>query len=176
MSEASPGPSYATGTSGHPRSRKGLHRAHSLDPRLSLAAMRETRERRRADDGGSDGDGAAARTPQETLPRRRPSVTGEPLREPEPAETVDRDAYVEIRSPTSREKISILAVIDRCRAYQESDEYKRRSQSAESQDGSKTVSSSADRVRTAGDRSETSAAGQHNSVRNLREKFQKLNS
>lgn len=121
--------------------------------------------------------GRHARNPRApTGRRRRRCGPGEPSREPEPAETVDRDAYVEIRSPTSREKISILAVIDRCRAYQESDEYKRRSQSAESQDGSKTVSSSADRVRTAGDRSETSAAGQHNSVRNLREKFQKLNS
>uniref|UniRef100_A0A0E9RZH8 Uncharacterized protein n=1 Tax=Anguilla anguilla TaxID=7936 RepID=A0A0E9RZH8_ANGAN len=34
--------------------------------------------------------------------------------------------YVQIRSPTSREKISIMAVIDRCRAYQESDEYRQR--------------------------------------------------
>lgn len=36
------------------------------------------------------------------------------------------DNYIQIRSPTSREKISIMAVIDRCRAYQESDEYKQR--------------------------------------------------
>ncbi|XP_050948135.1 LOW QUALITY PROTEIN: pleckstrin homology domain-containing family G member 3 [Labeo rohita] len=33
------------------------------------------------------------------------------------------DSYVQIRSPTSREKISIVAVINRCRAYQESEEY-----------------------------------------------------
>ncbi|XP_051909193.1 pleckstrin homology domain-containing family G member 3-like [Hippocampus zosterae] len=176
LSEASPGRAYATPTPGRPKSRKGLRRAHTLDPRLSLAAMRESRERRRADGGGDRA--AAAQTPPETLPRRRPSLTGEPLREPEPAETldVDRDAYVEIRSPTSREKISILAVIDRCRAYQESDEYKQRSQSAESRDGSRSVSSSGDRVRGAGDRSESSTSEQRNSVKNLREKFQKLNS
>ncbi|KAJ7988106.1 hypothetical protein DPEC_G00320180 [Dallia pectoralis] len=43
----------------------------------------------------------------------------------EVAKDVD-DSYVQIRSPTSREKISIMAVIDRCRAYQESDEYRQR--------------------------------------------------
>ena len=37
---------------------------------------------------------------------------------------------VQIRSPTSREKISIRAVIDRCRAYQETEEYKLREEDA----------------------------------------------
>ncbi|XP_061100127.1 pleckstrin homology domain-containing family G member 3-like [Conger conger] len=45
----------------------------------------------------------------------------------EPEEAQDSDGnYVQIRSPTSREKISIRAVIDRCKAYQESDEYQQR--------------------------------------------------
>ncbi|XP_078263385.1 pleckstrin homology domain-containing family G member 3-like [Rhinoraja longicauda] len=38
----------------------------------------------------------------------------------------DDEGYVQIRSPTSREKISIRAVVERCKAYQESEEYKSR--------------------------------------------------
>lgn len=38
-------------------------------------------------------------------------------------EAPDEDNYIQIRSPTSKEKISIMAVIDRCRVYQDSDQY-----------------------------------------------------
>ncbi|XP_068109544.1 pleckstrin homology domain-containing family G member 3 [Hyperolius riggenbachi] len=41
-------------------------------------------------------------------------------------ELEDDDTFVHIRSPTTREKISLKAVIERCKAYQESDEYKAR--------------------------------------------------
>ncbi|KAM6321745.1 pleckstrin homology domain-containing family G member 3 [Podargus strigoides] len=42
---------------------------------------------------------------------------------PVPAEP---PAYVQIRSPTTREKMSLKAVVERCKAYQASEEYRRR--------------------------------------------------
>ncbi|XP_029862869.1 LOW QUALITY PROTEIN: pleckstrin homology domain-containing family G member 3 [Aquila chrysaetos chrysaetos] len=42
---------------------------------------------------------------------------------PAPAEP---PAYVQIRSPTTREKICLKAVVERCKAYQASEEYRRR--------------------------------------------------
>ncbi len=88
------------------------------------------------------------------------------------------DNYVQIRSPTSREKISIMAVIDRCRVYQESDEYKQREDvKANTEPGrpqeSHTVTASSN------DQDESmktsSSSGQQSIVKNLREKFQSLN-
>ncbi|XP_069773218.1 pleckstrin homology domain-containing family G member 3-like [Narcine bancroftii] len=38
----------------------------------------------------------------------------------------DDEGYIQIRSPTSREKISLRAVVERCKAYQESEEYRSR--------------------------------------------------
>lgn len=35
-------------------------------------------------------------------------------------------SYVQIRSPTTREKICLKAVVERCKAYQASEEYRRR--------------------------------------------------
>ncbi|XP_077408104.1 pleckstrin homology domain-containing family G member 3-like [Vanacampus margaritifer] len=173
LNEAPPRRSYATWSAGHLKSRKGLHRARSLDPWHS--ASRE----QWAEYGG--GNPITAEAPREKLPPRHLLATGKLSPEPEAAD--DDDAYVEIRSPTSREKISILAVMDRCRAYQESDEYKQRSQSAKSQDSLKTTLSSGDHFQTADDnvqtlsaRNQIQAAGQQNLVKNLREKFQKLNS
>ncbi|XP_061610225.1 pleckstrin homology domain-containing family G member 3-like isoform X2 [Phyllopteryx taeniolatus] len=175
LSDAAPRRPYAAWTSGRLKSHKGLHGAHSLDPWLSGALVRETRGQRAAND-------TADHVTREKFPRRQLLVTGKlsPEAEPEPAEAIDDDddddAYVEIRSPTSREKISILAVMDRCRAYQESDEYKQRSQLAKSPDGDQSQTAG-DHLKTAGDHFQTSAAtGQHNLVKNLRQKFQKLNS
>ncbi|KAM3919205.1 pleckstrin homology domain-containing family G member 3 isoform 2-T2 [Leptodactylus fuscus] len=81
------------------------------------------------------------------------------------------DTYVHIRSPTTREKISIKAVIERCKAYQDSEEYKMREDLFNSdgptdfpQDQSKP------KVLT------TSDIAHQNRVKNLREKFQTLNS
>lgn len=44
---------------------------------------------------------------------------------PPPAAT-EPPAYVQIRSPTTREKICLKAVVERCKAYQASEEYRRR--------------------------------------------------
>lgn len=94
------------------------------------------------------------------------------------------DNYVQIRSPTSREKISIMAVIDRCRAYQESDEYKQReeakakTESVRSQELDKTSVSSTDQrdksQKTRSNSVQKTEAGQQSIVKNLREKFQSL--
>lgn len=108
---------------------------------------------------------------------------------PEPAEASEDggdENYVQIRSPTSREKISIMAVIDRCRVYQESDEYKQRedvrakTEPARPQelDATAAAASSNDQ----GDESQTTSShcgqktdgGQQSIVKNLREKFQSL--
>ncbi|XP_037755211.1 pleckstrin homology domain-containing family G member 3 isoform X8 [Chelonia mydas] len=85
---------------------------------------------------------------------------GEP---PAPEEPPDAASYVQIRSPTSRERISLKAVAERCKAYQESDEYRRREEGPAPEPS-----------RAAG--WEQAATGQHGRVRNLREKFQTLNS
>ncbi|XP_030417800.1 pleckstrin homology domain-containing family G member 3 isoform X2 [Gopherus evgoodei] len=76
---------------------------------------------------------------------------------PAPEDPPDAASYVQIRSPTSRERISLKAVAERCKAYQESDEYLRREEGW-----------------AAG--WEQAAASQHGRVRNLREKFLNLNS
>uniref|UniRef100_A0A8C0FZY6 Pleckstrin homology domain-containing family G member 3 n=1 Tax=Chelonoidis abingdonii TaxID=106734 RepID=A0A8C0FZY6_CHEAB len=79
---------------------------------------------------------------------------GDPPAHEEPP---DAASYVQIRSPTSRERISLKAVAERCKAYQESDEYLRQEEG-----------------RAAGwEQADTS---QHGHVRNLREKFLNLNS
>ncbi|XP_040266833.1 pleckstrin homology domain-containing family G member 3 isoform X2 [Bufo bufo] len=81
------------------------------------------------------------------------------------------DTYVHIRSPTTREKISIKAVIERCKAYQDSEEYKTREDLFNS-DASTVIAQdqSKPKVLTTGD------IAQQNRVKNLREKFQTLNS
>ncbi|XP_074854691.1 pleckstrin homology domain-containing family G member 3 [Carettochelys insculpta] len=77
---------------------------------------------------------------------------GEPPAPEEPP--ADATSYVHIRSPTSRERISLKAVAERCKAYQESDEYRRREEPGWEQ----------------------GAAGPQGRVRNLRARFQSLNS
>ncbi|XP_059810049.1 pleckstrin homology domain-containing family G member 3-like isoform X3 [Hypanus sabinus] len=99
----------------------------------------------------------------------------------------DDEGYVQIRSPTSREKISIRAVMERCRAYQESEEYKSR-QEAEDKDrnpkakqrsygGVENLTSSTQQpeprkeMRQLGSRTDLTQQGL---VKNLRDKFQSL--
>lgn len=90
--------------------------------------------------------------------------------------------YVQIRSPTSREKISIMAVIDRCRVYQESDEYKQRealkvkTELSKSQEPSFTVMSlNKDNIQKINVNLEQKMdTGPPSIVKNLREKFQNL--
>ncbi|KAM6309007.1 pleckstrin homology domain-containing family G member 3 [Aegotheles albertisi] len=61
-------------------------------------------------------------------------------------------AYVQIRSPTTREKICLKAVVERCKAYQASEEYRRRCP----------------------DPPEHTEPPRHGLVRDLRQKFQTL--
>lgn len=111
-----------------------------------------------------------------------------PEPESEPADTTketkeeDDDSYVQIRSPTSREKISIMAVIDRCRAYQESDEYKQREEAKAKTEPAKppefdTMAASSDDQDDESQKTNSEQktdARQKNIVKNLREKFQSL--
>ncbi|KAM4662719.1 pleckstrin homology domain-containing family G member 3 isoform 2-T2 [Discoglossus pictus] len=79
------------------------------------------------------------------------------------------DTYVHIRSPTTREKISLKAVIERCKAYQESDEYKAREEASKTDDTTEQFPESKQDTRASQD-------GHQIRVKNLREKFQSLNS
>ncbi|KAJ8341434.1 hypothetical protein SKAU_G00337250 [Synaphobranchus kaupii] len=96
--------------------------------------------------------------------------------------------YVQIRSPTSREKISIMAVIDRCRAYQESDEYRQREEGGAKADPATKRGNAIDQdqgpLPNELDNSQNSPVNvskktestQHSLVKNLRERFQSLSS
>lgn len=153
---------------------KRLHRANSLDPRLSGAQASELQ--RLQDEASRDGYYIAGETPLADDPEHK-IIVMEKLPEPEktagkPKE--DDGGYVQIRSPTSREKISIMAVIDRCRAYQESDEYKQREEARTKSEPGKTAGASAEQDEGPKTRSESGpkAEGSQGSiVRNLREKF-----
>ncbi|GCB59951.1 hypothetical protein scyTo_0012640 [Scyliorhinus torazame] len=105
------------------------------------------------------------------------------------------EGYVQIRSPTSHEKISIRAVVERCRAYQESEEYKMRQESEgkswrqgpanstakprSSKGAEKEVSSTNQLSEPRKEMSQLSRRtdlGQQGLVKNLRDKFQSLSS
>lgn len=139
-----------------------------------------------------DGYYVAAEAPLTNDPEHK-IIIMEKLPEPEsePAESAKEeeerdDNYIQIRSPTSREKISIMAVIDRCRAYQESDEYKQReevrakAEPARPQELDPAAASSNQDARddesqsTSSNPGEKTEAGQQSIVKNLREKFQSL--
>lgn len=162
-----------------------LHRANSLDPRLSGAQMTELQKLQdRAADVNYDGYYVAAETPLPNDPEHKVIIMEklpEPESEPAGSNEDDEDNYVQIRSPTSREKISILAVIDRCRVYQESDEYKQReevktrTEPVRSNEPDTAAASSNDldgeSQKMSGQKTKT---GQQSIVKNLREKFQSL--
>lgn len=174
--------------------RKRLHRANSLDPRLGEAQMTELQKLQdQAANGNYNGYYVAAEAPLPNNPKHQIIVV-EKLLEPEaePPNTAKgskeeeegEDNYVQIRSPTSREKISIMAVIDRCRVYQESDEYKQREEAraktelARPQELDSTSGSSNDQddesKKSSSNSGQKTAAGQQSIVKNLREKFQSL--
>ncbi|KAG7233565.1 hypothetical protein INR49_006840 [Caranx melampygus] len=126
---ADEGPSYkprSSRDSSREECIKRLQRANSLDPRLSGEQMTELQKfQEQVTEGNYDGYFIAAEAPLPKDPGHKIIVV-EKLPEPEaqPAETPkesieeeeeDDDNLVQIRSPTSREKISIIAVIDRCR-------------------------------------------------------------
>ncbi|XP_014836821.1 PREDICTED: pleckstrin homology domain-containing family G member 3 isoform X5 [Poecilia mexicana] len=172
-SSGSPGHLHDDGaSSGRPRGgraaarderSKRLHRANSLDPRLSLQQQGDLQRIRQAAGPAGPGYYIAAEAPLTDDPEHK-IIIMEKLPEPGNGEPAEDDGYVQIRSPTSREKISILAVIDRCRAYQESDDYRLR-------DAAKTAPPS-ERDETQRTRPDSGQSGQKSIVKNLREKFQ----
>ncbi|XP_038640083.1 pleckstrin homology domain-containing family G member 3-like isoform X3 [Scyliorhinus canicula] len=103
--------------------------------------------------------------------------------------------HVQIRSPTSQEKISIRAVVERCRAYQESEEYKMRQECEgmswrqgpanstakhRSSKGAEKEASSTKQLseprKEMSQQSRRTDLGQQGLVKNLRDKFQSLSS
>ncbi|GLD56910.1 pleckstrin homology domain-containing family G member 3-like isoform X1 [Lates japonicus] len=172
---------------------KRLHRANSLDHRLSGAQMTELQKLQdQVANVNNDSYFVAAEAPLSTDPEHKIIVI-EKLPEPEsePAETAkeskeeEDDNYVQIRSPTTREKISIMAVIDRCRAYQDSDEYRQREEAkakpelARPQELDKMAASSTDQddesqKTQSSNSAQKTESSQQSIVKNLREKFQNL--
>ncbi|XP_006793487.1 pleckstrin homology domain-containing family G member 3 [Neolamprologus brichardi] len=155
------------------RSRR-LLRANSLDPRLSESQMSEFQKLQ--DQVANDGYYIAAEAPLTNDPEHK-IIVMEKLPEPEVTARDKKDeSYVQIRSPTSREKISIMAVIDRCRAYQESDEYQQREELKAKTEQNKSTALSADQdvSQKTGSTSGPKAEGQQSIVKNLRERFQSL--
>uniref|UniRef100_A0A1A7YL85 Pleckstrin homology domain containing, family G (With RhoGef domain) member 3 n=1 Tax=Iconisemion striatum TaxID=60296 RepID=A0A1A7YL85_9TELE len=150
---------------------KRLQRANSLDPRLSRSQRSELQ--RLQEEASQDGYYIAAEAPLTDDPEHK-IIVMEKLPEPEkePKESED-DSYVQIRSPTSREKISIMAVIDRCRAYQESDEYKQREEAKTRTEPGKAAAST-DQEESQKTRRRTEST-QRSMVKNLRDKFQNQN-
>lgn len=107
----------------------------------------------------------AAKTPRADAPDHSVIVL-EKVQEPvEPAEEEGQENYIQIRSPTSKEKISLMAVMDRCRVYQDSDEY--REEAKVQSDGARAD----EETRRTKSRQESSKQGR---VKNLREKFQNM--
>ncbi|XP_041121070.1 pleckstrin homology domain-containing family G member 3-like isoform X2 [Polyodon spathula] len=100
----------------------------------------------------------------------------------------DDDSFVQIRSPTTREKISIRAVTERCKAYQESEEYRQREDGDKPDQGTmKGKAKEQDRPAFSNDQNVEYRRGsvpaakktdinQQSLVKNLREKFQNLSS
>lgn len=155
------------------RSRR-LLRANSLDPRLSESQMSELQKLQ--DQVANDGYYIAAEAPLTNDPEHK-IIVMEKLPEPEETARDKKDeSYIQIRSPTSREKISIMAVIDRCRAYQESDEYQQREELKAKTEQNKSTALSADQDVSQKTRSTSGpkAEGQQSIVKNLRERFQSL--
>ncbi|XP_051510858.1 pleckstrin homology domain-containing family G member 3-like [Myxocyprinus asiaticus] len=138
-----------------------------------------------------------------TLPNEKSIIVVEKLPEATPQAEMDQpakeskrqeirtdgmdDGYVEIHSPTSREKISIMAVIDRCLAYQGSEEYRLREEGGSRaeqlpiinrcQELEKAPSTSehlGDALKNAVDSGKRADTSQQGVVKNLREKFQNL--
>lgn len=162
-----------------------------MDPHLSGAQRTEIQKLQdQVSNGKYDGYYVAAEAPLSNSREHKIIIVEKcPKAESVPTETTkesreEEDDYVQIRSPTSREKISIMAVIDRCRVYQESDEYKQREEakakveSARPQEPDKTSASSTDHgdksQKTSPNSGQKTEAGQQSIVKNLRERFQSL--
>ncbi|XP_055362623.1 pleckstrin homology domain-containing family G member 3 [Betta splendens] len=163
-----------------------LHRANSLDPRLGTAQMSELQQLQdQVSETNLHGYYVAAEAPLPNDPEHKilvveklPETKSAPAGTTTESKEEEDDNYVQIRSPTSREKISIMAVIDRCRAYQESDEYKQRqeskakSESARSPDLEKA--SEFQKLRASSGFRPDAGLSSNSNVKHLREKFQSL--
>lgn len=166
---------------GRAERRRRLHRANSLDPRLSgtqMADMQKLRQQVGPDD--RDGYRVTAEAPLPNDPDHK-MIIMEKLSEPVDTareEEEEEDNYVQIRSPTSREKISIMAVIDRCRVYQESDEYRQREEPKTKAEPARPLERDAATAAPANEddtsQKKSSNGAQQSIVKNLREKFQNL--
>nr|XP_046229051.1 pleckstrin homology domain-containing family G member 3 isoform X2 [Scatophagus argus] len=168
--------------------RKRLHRANSLDPRLSGTQMAELQNlQEQVANGNYNGCYVTAEAPLINNPERKMIIVEKlPLPESEPVETATEskdgeDNYIQIRSPTSREKISIMAVIDRCRLYQESDEYKQREEVKAKTEPARpqeldtlAVDVDDESQKTSSNLGQKTEGGHQSIVKNLREKFQSL--
>lgn len=174
-----------------------LHRAKSLDQRssgLHLSELQKLKDNIPNDSYNGCYISAEASLPNDNsrkiiVVEKLPKSEAEPVdMAKEAKEEEEDDNYVQIRSPTSREKISIMAVIDRCRAYQESDEYKQREEAGAKTEAvlsgergkeiDKGTASSNEQPDGAQKTNTTSGkmtdASQQSIVKNLREKFQNL--
>nr|XP_009292809.2 pleckstrin homology domain-containing family G member 3 isoform X2 [Danio rerio] len=166
-------------------------RAGSLDQKLGSLYLRDLHILQSTD--ASSGYYVSA---QATLPNEKNIIVIEKVPEVPPAveidlstkegkkpELMDDDGYVQIRSPTSHEKISIKAVIDRCRAYQDSEEYRLREEGGckteklpkteccKKVEKASSCSEPSDDAVASGKKADSS---QHSVVKNLRDKFQNI--
>ncbi|XP_026516896.1 pleckstrin homology domain-containing family G member 3 isoform X8 [Terrapene carolina triunguis] len=140
---------------------RGLEKSPGRDRSTEESPDPSARQRQRNQSAGSLRITAEAMLgDQRVIVLEKVPCGGDP---PAPEEPPDAASYVQIRSPTSRERISLKAVAERCKAYQESDESRRLEEGPAPEPS-----------RAAG--WEQAAAGQHGRVRSLREKFQTLNS
>lgn len=131
--------------------RRRLERASSVD--LHLKRM-------------SSGFFVSAKAPLPHDPEHSVIVMEKVLQPAATTEAQEEDGYIQIRSPTSKEKISIMAVIDRCRVYQDSDQY---------QEGEELkVRPEAPRAPGHEEPQKTKSISSQSVVKHLREKFQNM--
>ncbi|XP_028858686.1 pleckstrin homology domain-containing family G member 3 isoform X8 [Denticeps clupeoides] len=154
------------------------HRTGSLDQKLSRLHLSELENKIPVGSGYYvSGEATLANDKKMVVLEKSPA---EPAAQPRAEKEDHDDKYVQIRSPTTREKISIMAVIDRCRAYQESEEYKLREEGvAKAEPTPRNVRGKElekiqldDAPKTAIDKK--AEASQQGVVKNLREKFLNL--
>ncbi|XP_067273501.1 pleckstrin homology domain-containing family G member 3 [Pseudorasbora parva] len=173
------------------------NRAGSLDQKMGSLYMRDLHSFQSKNDSSGYYVSAQATLPNEKniivvekVPPAEVTPPAEmdlPTKECKKKEITTDDSYVQIRSPTSREKISIMAVIDRCRAYQESEEYRLREEGGSKTDQVPKIDPCKklenapspsehfdDAVKNVLDSGKKADASQHSVVKNLREKFQNI--
>ncbi|XP_066550862.1 pleckstrin homology domain-containing family G member 3 isoform X2 [Amia ocellicauda] len=167
-------------------------RAGSLDQRISSLQLSELQNLRNKDLKSTYYVSAEA-----TLPNEQKVIVMEKVPEKELETDAPRagelaldtdDSFVQIRSPTSREKISIMAVIERCKAYQESEEYRQREEGSktehaprggkarEPERGALASEVDAEPLRATASAAKKAESSQQSMVKNLRERFLNLSS